>query len=64
VPVLFAGLLNALGTKGPAEVPPKRLYVFKHAFRLAHGLGVPLAPPPAHPFTPLLALRVTYPSDQ
>jgi len=59
VPVLFAGLLNALGTKGPAEVPPKRLYVFKNVFRLAHGLSVPVAPPPAHPFNPLLALRVT-----
>ncbi len=59
VPLLFAGLLNALGTKGPAEVPVKRLYIYKHTFRLAHGFGVPFAMPPAHPFNPLLALRVT-----
>ncbi len=59
VPILFAGLLNALGTRGPAEVPPKRVYTYKHTFRLAHGMGVPFQPPPAHPFNPLLALRVT-----
>ncbi|MBJ6759488.1 DsbA family protein [Myxococcaceae bacterium JPH2] len=59
VPVLFAGMLNALGSIGPAEIPPKRVWVFKQTFRLAHDLGVPFAPPPAHPFNPLLALRVT-----
>jgi 2-hydroxychromene-2-carboxylate isomerase len=59
VPVLFAGLLNALGSIGPAEIPPKRIWVFKQTFRIAHDFGVPFAPPPAHPFNPLLALRVT-----
>jgi 2-hydroxychromene-2-carboxylate isomerase len=59
VPVLFAGVLNALGTTGPAEVPSKRLYVYKHTTRLARDLGVPFAVPAAHPFNPLLALRVT-----
>src|SRR5262245_66075664 len=58
-PVLFAALLNAAGTKGPAEVPRKRIYVFKDCLRIAHRLGVPLAPPPAHPFNPLVALRVS-----
>jgi 2-hydroxychromene-2-carboxylate isomerase len=59
VPVLFAGLLNAHGTKGPAEVPAKRVYVFKDASRKAHAFGLPaLAPPPSHPFNPLLALRL------
>jgi 2-hydroxychromene-2-carboxylate isomerase len=48
VPVLFAGVLNALGTTGPAEVPHKRFYIYKHTWR-----------PAAHPFNPLLALRVT-----
>jgi 2-hydroxychromene-2-carboxylate isomerase len=59
VPVLLAGLLNALGSVGPAEIPPRRLYVFKHTYRIAHEFGVPLLPPPSHPFNPLLALRVT-----
>lgn len=57
VPVLFAGLLNACGQKGPAEIPAKRVYMFKNVLRLARGLGVPLTPPPSHPFNPLLALR-------
>ncbi len=59
VPVLFAGLLDAHGTKGPAEIPAKRGYTFRDAYRKAHrlGLGV-LRPPPSHPFNPLLALRV------
>jgi 2-hydroxychromene-2-carboxylate isomerase len=58
VPVLFAALLDAHGHKGPAEIPPKRLYTFKHVLRLASRLGLPLSPPPSHPFNPLLALRV------
>lgn len=58
VPVLFAAMLDAYGHKGPAEIEPKRLYTFKHVTRLAHDLGLPLRPPPAHPFNPLLALRV------
>ena len=59
MPVLFAALLDANGQKGPAEIPAKRAYLFKDCVRLAHGFGVPFAPPPAHPFKPLLALRVT-----
>ena len=59
VPVLFAALLDANGQKGPAEIPSKRVYVFKDALRSARRLGVPLAPPPAHPYNPLLALRVS-----
>jgi 2-hydroxychromene-2-carboxylate isomerase len=58
VPILFAALLDAHGHKGPAEIPPKRVYVFKHVLRTAHRLGLPLTPPPGHPFNPLLALRV------
>ncbi|MBX3207384.1 MAG: 2-hydroxychromene-2-carboxylate isomerase [Labilithrix sp.] len=59
VPVLFAALLDAHGQKGPAEIPAKRRYLFKDVARKAHRLGAPaVAPPPAHPFNPLLALRV------
>lgn len=57
-PVLFAALLDAYGHKGPAEIPPKRLYTFKHVVRLAADRGLPLRPPPAHPFNPLLGLRI------
>jgi 2-hydroxychromene-2-carboxylate isomerase len=59
IPVLFAGLLDAHGTKGPAEIPAKRIYTFRDAYRKAHRLGLPtLRPPPSHPFNPLLGLRV------
>ncbi len=58
VPVLFAGLLDAHGTKGPAEVPAKRRYVLKDAARKAARFGVPIDAPFAHPFNPLLALRL------
>jgi 2-hydroxychromene-2-carboxylate isomerase len=60
VPVLLAAILDAHGTKGPAEVPAKRRYVFKDAYRKAHRAGLPpLVPPPTHPFNPLVALRVS-----
>jgi 2-hydroxychromene-2-carboxylate isomerase len=60
VPTLFAALLGAHGTVGPGEVPARRVYVFKDAFRKAHALGLPpLRPPPSHPFNPLLALRAS-----
>lgn len=59
MPVLFAGLLEANGTKGPAEVPKKRAYLFHDVSRSAAVLGIPIAPPPAHPFRPLVPLRVT-----
>jgi 2-hydroxychromene-2-carboxylate isomerase len=57
-PVLFAAMLDAWGQRGPAEIAPKRLYTFKHVVRLAADYGVSIAPPPSHPFNPLLALRV------
>jgi 2-hydroxychromene-2-carboxylate isomerase len=59
VPVLFAGLLDAHGTRGPAETPARRRYLIRDVARLAHRMGVPLALPPAHPFNPLMALRVS-----
>ncbi|CAN5518354.1 2-hydroxychromene-2-carboxylate isomerase [soil metagenome] len=58
IPILFAAVLDAHGQKGPAEIPAKRVYTFKDALRKAHHAGLPLVPPPSHPFNPLLALRV------
>jgi 2-hydroxychromene-2-carboxylate isomerase len=57
-PALLAGILGALGTRGPAEVPARRAYAVKDFIRAAHRAGVPLALPPTHPFNPLPALRV------
>jgi 2-hydroxychromene-2-carboxylate isomerase len=59
VPVLFAGLLEAHGQLGPAEVPVKAFWMWRNNLRKAALLGVPLAPPAFHPFNPLLALRAS-----
>jgi 2-hydroxychromene-2-carboxylate isomerase len=58
VPVLFAGLLNAHGNIGPAEVEAKRRYLFRDIMREAVRRGLPFAGPPGHPFNPLTALRM------
>ena len=57
-PVLFAGLLNHWGQLGPAEIGPKRTYVFKSCLRYAHHHGIPLVGPATHPFHPVAALRL------
>ena len=57
-PVLFAGLLNHWGQKGPAELPSKRRYTYRWSHWWAHRLGLPLRYPAAHPFNPLHHLRL------
>lgn len=57
-PVLFAGLLNHWGHKGPAEIPAKRRFTYQHVLWIAQQQGVPLLTPPTHPFNPLSALRL------
>lgn len=59
-PILFAALLNAYATKGPAEVPAKRAYVFRDVMRQAKWLNLPFRGPPCHPFNPLAALRAIH----
>lgn len=59
VPVLFAGLLEAHGQLGPAEVWPKAFWMARNNLRKAALLGHPLQPPRFHPFNPLLALRAS-----
>jgi len=58
VPVLFAGLLKHWGHKGPAEIPAKRIYTYRHVTWLAQKLGIPFKVPPSHPFNSLPALRL------
>jgi len=57
-PVLFAGLLNHWGQKGPAEIPAKRLHTYRQCAWMAAERGLPFRMPPAHPFNPLSALRL------
>jgi 2-hydroxychromene-2-carboxylate isomerase len=57
VPVLLAAILSARGQKGPAEIPAKREFTYRHVLWQARRDGVPLQFPPAHPFNPVAALR-------
>ena len=57
-PVVFAGLLNHWGHKGPAEIPGKRLFIFRQCKWWADRNAVPYKLPPAHPFNPIKALRL------
>ena len=59
VPVLFAGLLQAHGQRGPAEVLPKSRWMIWNVLRKAKLHGIPIAPPYSHPFNPLLPLRAS-----
>lgn len=59
-PILLAALLNANGTKGPAEVPSKRAYTFRDVMRQAKRLGLSFRGPPSHPFNPIAALRAVH----
>jgi 2-hydroxychromene-2-carboxylate isomerase len=58
-PVLFAGLLNHWGQKGPAEIEAKRIHTFRQSYSIAKRRGIPFKMPDAHPFNPLSALRLT-----
>ncbi len=59
VPILFAGLLNHWGQKGPAEVEPKRIFSFRQCVWRARRDAIPFHMPPHHPFNPLRALRLS-----
>lgn len=58
-PVLFAGLLNHWGQKGPAEIPAKRQWTYRWCTWWARELGIAFRFPAAHPFNPLNHLRLS-----
>ena len=58
VPIVFGAVLAAHGQKGPAEIPGKREFTYRHVLWQARQEGVTLRFPPAHPFNPLAALRL------
>ncbi len=57
-PVLFAGLLKHWGQLGPAEIPPKRVFMFQYVAWVAQKQNITFKLPPAHPFNPLPSLRL------
>ena len=62
-PVLFAGLLQHWGGKGPAEVEPKRAWTFRQVHWQAAQHGIALDTPSVHPFNPLALLRLALACD-
>ncbi len=58
-PVLFAGLLDHWGQRGPAEILPKGIHTFKLCARYAALHDIPFRSPRFHPYRPLDALRVS-----
>ena len=62
-PVLFAALLKHHGQLGPAEIPAKRDWTYRHVLWLARSMGTPLQMPSAHPFNPLALLRLAVATD-
>ena len=57
-PVLFAGLLNSFGTKGPAEIESKRHFTYELCTWSGQQQGMPFSMPSVHPFNPLRYLRL------
>jgi 2-hydroxychromene-2-carboxylate isomerase len=57
-PVVFSALLNHWGHMGPAEIPPKRQFVYRFFRWQANQRGMPFTMPPVHPFNPLPPLRL------
>lgn len=57
-PVLLGAMLRHHQLVGPAEVPAKRAWTYRHVQWLGHAQGVPLQMPAAHPFNPLPLLRL------
>ena len=62
-PIVFAGLLNHWGQKGPAEIAAKRTFTYRQAQWIADRAGVPFRFPPRHPFSPVNPLRLAVAMD-
>lgn len=57
-PVLFAGLLQHHGQRGPAEIDEKRAWTYRQVMWLARQHQIEMQMPASHPFNPLPWLRL------
>ena len=62
-PVALGVLLRHHGSLGPAEIPAKRDWTYRHVLWLAHSKGVTLDMPAMHPFNPMPLLRLAVATD-
>lgn len=63
-PVLLGALLHDNGNPGPAGIPAKRTWTYRHALWLGQHLDIPLQMPATHPFNPLPLLRLALQSSE
>lgn len=63
-PVLLGALLQQNSNPGPAGIPAKRIWTYRHVQWLGQHLGVPLQMPAQHPFNPLPLLRLALQTSQ
>lgn len=63
-PVFLGALLKHNAMLGPAEVPPKRAWVYRQVQWQAHQQGLVLDMPALHPFNPLGLLRLAVASRE
>ncbi len=57
-PVLLGAVLMHHGQRGPAEIPAKRAWTYRHVQWLGHANGIPVEMPASHPYNPLPHLRL------
>ena len=57
-PVLLGAILRHHGQLGPAEIPAKREWTYRHVLWLGQKQGLEMQMPAAHPFNPLPLLRL------
>lgn len=57
-PVLLGALLQEHNNLGPAGIPAKRIWTYRHVQWLGQHMGVPVQMPASHPFNPLPLLRL------
>ncbi len=63
VPIVLSQVIHHYETKGPAEIAPKRDYLWKHCMRTAIKRGVPFVMPAKLPFNSSFALRLVIASN-
>ncbi len=58
IPVVLGQIIGHHETKGPAQIPVKRDYLFKDCLRFSHRNNIPFTMPKHLPFNSLYALRM------
>lgn len=59
IPVSMASIITSYETKGPAQIKPKREYLFREILRRSKMLAIPFTTPKNLPFNSLYALRLS-----